>query len=206
MRTRLKARLEAELAAVAAAKDQQPPLQDNVVHQPPSLEHSPEPVHSEPGEKIGDKGEFPASEYMIEPSQSSESEPEEEISDVNDDESDDDEQKEKSTEQQESVNDGGTHLLLLDSESTRNTRSFRTVTGGFASSLKPDIDEELYFDFDNVMMRGSGSRGTIGQHGDPDKELMKRSVLPPDLEKRETAPLIYQSQFSLQKLKQVRCS
>jgi hypothetical protein len=78
-----------------------------------------------------------------------------------------------------------------------------------SSSLDPgqDIMGELYFSFDvESLVGGCGKgRGLVEQRGgrDPHHALMKKSVITPDFEKRESAPPINQSRYAIQKMKKV---
>ena len=78
-----------------------------------------------------------------------------------------------------------------------------------SSSLDPgqDLMGELYFSFDvESLVGGCGKgRGLVDQGGgrDPHHELMKKSVITPDFEKRESAPPINNSHYAIQKMKKV---
>lgn len=77
------------------------------------------------------------------------------------------------------------------------------------SKLDPgqEMKGELYFSFDvESLMGGRGKgRSLLEQKGghDPYHELMKKSVITPDFEKRESAPPISKSRYAIQKTKKV---
>jgi len=70
-----------------------------------------------------------------------------------------------------------------------------------ASSLQPAITEDLYFSFDQEEILRSSNKGIFVE--DVDKELMKRSVITPDFERKERAPAMSQSRYTLQKTRKV---
>lgn len=72
---------------------------------------------------------------------------------------------------------------------------------GLASSLQPAITEDLYFSFDQEEILRSSNKGIFVE--DVDKELMKRSVITPDFERKERAPAMSQSRYTLQKTRKV---
>ena len=78
-----------------------------------------------------------------------------------------------------------------------------------SSSLDPgqDMMGDLYFSFDvESLVGGCGKgRGLVGQRGgrDPHHDLMKKSVITPDFEKKESAPPISNSRYVIQKMKKV---
>ena len=78
-----------------------------------------------------------------------------------------------------------------------------------SSSLDPgqDMMGELYFSFDvESLVGGCGKgRGLVEQRGgrDPHHDLMKKSVITPDFEKKESAPPINNSRYAIQKMKKV---
>ena len=71
---------------------------------------------------------------------------------------------------------------------------------GLASSLQPGITEELYFSFDQEEILRSSHRGTFLEDVD---EVMKRSIITPDFERKERVPAISQSRYTLQKIRKV---
>lgn len=79
-----------------------------------------------------------------------------------------------------------------------------------SSSLDPgpDVMGQLYlkFDLESVVEKhGKRHPQPLGQGGrDPLHELMKKSVITADFEKREAAPPISQSRYAAQKMKKVR--
>ena len=73
--------------------------------------------------------------------------------------------------------------------------------GGLASSLQPGITEELYFSFDQEEILRSSHRGNFLE--DIDEEVMKRSVITPDFERKERVPAVNQSRYTLQKMRKV---
>ena len=78
-----------------------------------------------------------------------------------------------------------------------------------SSSLDPgqEMKGELYFSFDvESVMSGHGKGRSLVERGrghDPHYELMKKSVITPDFEKRESAPPISHSRYAIQKTKKV---
>lgn len=78
-----------------------------------------------------------------------------------------------------------------------------------ASSLDPgqDMKGQLYFSFDVESLVGGCGKGRslVEQRGghDPHYELMKKSVITPDFEKKESAPPINRSRYAIQKMKKV---
>lgn len=78
-----------------------------------------------------------------------------------------------------------------------------------SSKLDPgqDMNGELYFSFDVESLVGGCGKGRslVEQRGgrDPHHELMKKSVITPDFEKRESAPPINHSRYAIQKMKKV---
>ena len=78
-----------------------------------------------------------------------------------------------------------------------------------SSSLDPgqDMKGDLYFSFDVESLLGGCGKGRslVEQWGgcDPHRELMKKSVITPDFEKRESAPPINHSRYAIQKKKKV---
>lgn len=75
----------------------------------------------------------------------------------------------------------------------------------------PDMAGQLYFSFDvESAVGGRGQQGlslSVGGAGgkrDPHHELMKKSVITSDFEKREYAPVINRSRYAVQKMKKVR--
>ena len=73
--------------------------------------------------------------------------------------------------------------------------------GDLASSLQPGITEELYFSFDQEEILRSSHRGNFLE--DVDEEVMKRSVITPDFERKERVPAVNQSRYTLQKMRKV---
>ena len=77
------------------------------------------------------------------------------------------------------------------------------------SSLDPgqDLMGELYFSFDVESLVGGCGKGRslLEQRGghDPHHKLMKKSIITPDFEKRESAPPISHSRYAIQKMKKV---
>ena len=81
--------------------------------------------------------------------------------------------------------------------------------GELSSSLDPgpEMKGELYFSFDveSVTDRQGKVKLSQDQGGrDPHHKLMKKSVITPDFEKRESAPPITQSRYAIQRMKKVR--
>lgn len=80
-----------------------------------------------------------------------------------------------------------------------------------SSKLDPgqDMNGELYFSFDVENLVGGCGKGRslVEQRSrgerDPHHELMKKSVITPDFEKRESAPPINHSRYAIQKMKKV---
>ena len=73
--------------------------------------------------------------------------------------------------------------------------------GDLASSLQPGITEELYFSFDQEEILRSSHRGNFLE--DVDEEVMKRSVITPDFERKERVPAVNHSRYTLQKMRKV---
>ena len=78
-----------------------------------------------------------------------------------------------------------------------------------SSSLDPgqDMMGDLYFSFDVESLVGGcdKGRGLVEKRGgrDPHHDLMKKSVITPDFEKKESAPPINNSRYAIQKMKKV---
>ena len=90
-------------------------------------------------------------------------------------------------------------------------KSSMAVSESCSSQLDPgpDMTDQLYFSFDLEGVVGRrGHRGLSlsvgGGKSDPHSELMKKSVITADFEKREYAPAISQSRYTAQKMKKVR--
>ena len=61
--------------------------------------------------------------------------------------------------------------------------------------------EELYFSYDRDTILSQPHSSLVVD--DLDKDLMKRSVITPDFEKKECAPPVFQSRVALKKMKKV---
>ena len=135
-----------------------------------------------------------------------------------------DDEKAHSDSEKEQSDDAGTECLpdviklnSPDELATKRapTLSLREKESSTSSAIKPrsrldpgpEIRGELYFSLDTESMIGGCRKGrslvlTRPRGHDPHHELMKKSVITADFEKRESAPPI-KSQYAIQKMKKV---
>ena len=94
-------------------------------------------------------------------------------------------------------------VLQLDSPSHQSPSTCPTE---LASSLQPHLDESIYFSYDPVKAKdtdASKQKRTLC-HNEVDS-LLKKSVITSDFEKKECAPPINRSRYSLEKSRKVWC-
>ena len=187
VRTRQRARLE----AVQQAKSTQPQEQ-GIEEQPSDNDKSSEPSSDDSGGEVSD-----------------------------DEHAHSGEQVQSSSRQEQSDSEGIEYLpdvLTLDNSDDMLVRGApvpslperkRVDMSKPSSSLDPgqEMKEDLYFSFDveSLVVDGCGKGRSLVEHGrrDPHRELMKKSVITPDFEKRESAPPINHSRYAIQKMKKV---
>ena len=106
-------------------------------------------------------------------------------------------------------------ILSLESRSEEtktvdiSTKKKWAETSELSSHLDPgtEMNGQLYFSFDVesvVSGRGKGNPPLDQGGRDPHHELMKKSVITADFEKRESAPPISRSRYAIEKMKKVR--
>lgn len=99
-------------------------------------------------------------------------------------------------------------LIRADTMSSQQKR-LSTEVGELCCSLdhRTNVARQLYFSFDvESVVRGHSSRAQpLCQGGhDPHHKLMKKSIITPDFEKRDSVPPISQSRYTMEKTKKVR--
>ena len=111
-------------------------------------------------------------------------------------------------EEMESETDAQPDILQLDGDDRKPSTSSKkrtTAAGTLATSLQPLMKEKPYFSLDH---RGSlASSSSAGRRGssweERDEDLMKRSVITSDFEKRDSAPPMYVSKYAKAKARKV---
>lgn len=98
----------------------------------------------------------------------------------------------------ETENDTELDILMLESDGKSKPPLRDSRSGAISTSLQPCMKEKPYFSFKKSLKStpSSASRLMAVSWGERDEDLMKKSVITPDFEKRETAPPMYVSKYA----------
>lgn len=105
----------------------------------------------------------------------------------------------------ETENDTELDILMLESDGKSKPPLRDSRSGAISTSLQPCMKEKPYFSFKKSLKStpSSASRLMAVSWGERDEDLMKKSVITPDFEKRETAPPMYVSKYAKAKARKV---
>lgn len=104
----------------------------------------------------------------------------------------------------ESGNSAELDVMMLETTKKQQQQPLPKRSGLFSTSLQPCMKERPYFSATTKRaLKSSPTSRSALQWGESEEELMKKSVITSDFEKREVAPPMYVSKYARAKARKV---